>query len=300
VTIVGDIFVQLHGRTVAQQALPPGRYTLGRAPDCSIQLLDLPGVDLYHAAVEVDAADVWLRNLSPRGTLIDGSLWTRRERHRLEDGATWQIEWYVCLWRLRGVGARAAEPPATLKAVERWPAPGFNPGAIVVDRPASGQPLVETPVSRYLDDLPGIYHDEEAFLGRYLKIFETLWEPLEQRQDHISLYFDPRTCPTRMLDWFAGWLGFALDSALPEGSRRALLAEAIWLLRWRGTRAGLARLIELCTGQTPEIFTEAGSPPVIVVRLARPHNPEVTAELVERLIEANKPAHCAYSVEWRQ
>lgn len=297
--IVGDIFVQLKGRTVDQQALSHGRYLLGRAPDCRVQLLELPGVDLYHAALELDAGGAWLRNLSPRGTLIDGILQTRQERHRLEDGDSWQIEWYVCSWRVRNYSAQVAVPPATLKGVERWPSIRPTAGPILIGRPTIEAPHLTGLASRYLDELPSIYHDEEGFLGRYLKIFETLWEPLEQRQDHIALYFDPRTCPARFLDWFADWLGFALDPALPERPRRALLAEAVWLIRWRGTRAGMSRLIELCTGQVPEIRVEAGSPSVLVIQLAAPQDPEVAPELVERLIEASKPAHCAYSVEWQ-
>ncbi len=55
--------------------------------------------------------------------------------------------------------------------------------------------MVESAASRYLADLPVIYHDEQGFLARYLKIFESIWEPFEWRQDQIALYFDPRTCP---------------------------------------------------------------------------------------------------------
>ena len=41
----------------------------------------------------------------------------------------------------------------------------------------------------------------QDFLARMLLVFESLWEPLEQRQDHIAMYFDPRTCPAELLSW---------------------------------------------------------------------------------------------------
>lgn len=48
--------------------------------------------------------------------------------------------------------------------------------------------------SRYLEFLPRVFADND-FLRGFLLIFESMWEPLEWRQDHIDLYFDPRTCP---------------------------------------------------------------------------------------------------------
>ena len=79
--------------------------------------------------------------------------------------------------------------------------------------------------SRYLPYLPIIFQDND-FLSRFLQIFEAIWEPLEQRQDHIGMYLS-RTCPASWLPWFASWFGLTLDPHLPEGGARALLAEAI-------------------------------------------------------------------------
>src|SRR2546427_437089 len=50
------------------------------------------------------------------------------------------------------------------------------------------RPRVDSPASRYLADLPTVFQDPMfPFLGRYLRIFEHIWEPFEWRQDHIEL-----------------------------------------------------------------------------------------------------------------
>ena len=89
---------------------------------------------------------------------------------------------------------------------------------------------------------------------------ESIWEPLEQRQDHIDAYFDPATSPASFLPWLASWIDPTLNTRWPEKRLRALLAEAMNLYRWRGTRYGVARMIELCTGLTPQITEDPAAP----------------------------------------
>lgn len=160
-------------------------------------------------------------------------------------------------------------------------------------------------VSRYLYDLPIIFHDNE-FLGRYLSIFESLWEPLEQRQDHIEMYIDPRTAPAAFLSWLAGWFSLALNEHWPEARRRRLLAEATELYRWRGTRYGLTRMIEVCTGLPPTITDQAEAGPdemvppfVFRIRMNIPPESGVDRTFIETIIQAHKPAHAGYILEIR-
>ena len=56
----------------------------------------------------------------------------------------------------------------------------------------------EGQVSPYLDYLPGLFTESE-FLGRYLMIFQSIWEPLQHCQDHMELYFSASTAPGNML-----------------------------------------------------------------------------------------------------
>jgi len=141
---------------------------------------------------------------------------------------------------------------------------------------------------------------ENDFLRRFLRIFEDIWEPLEQRQDHIELYFDPHTCPESFLPWLAGWLDLPLNARWPVARQRHLLSQAMELYSWRGTRYGLLRMIEVCTGLTPEIRDSTSQPFVFHVRITLP--PGTAREaldigLIEELIQVHKPAHAGYTLE---
>lgn len=153
--------------------------------------------------------------------------------------------------------------------------------------------------SRYLRYLPAIFQENE-FLGRYLRIFETIWEPLEWRQNHINLYFDPRTCPPSLLPWLASWLDLTINPYWPEARIRRLIAEAADLYRWRGTAYGLKRLIEVATGVTPTITEEPSQPFVFHISLTIPPDSDVDARLIDDLVRTHKPAHAGYILDIRK
>jgi phage tail-like protein len=102
-----------------------------------------------------------------------------------------------------------------------------------------------------------------------------------------------------MLPWLAGWLDIFIDRLWPEGRQRAILSEAMDLLRWRGTRFGLSRMIELSTGITPEILDEPGQSWVMRVRISIPETHQVDRQFLETLIQSHKPAHLGYILELR-
>ena len=73
--------------------------------------------------------------------------------------------------------------------------------------------------------------------------------PVLSTIDNLDAYLDPWLTPPDFLDWLAGWFGLELDATWPEERRRALVANALELGRWRGTVIGLALLVELYTGE---------------------------------------------------
>jgi phage tail-like protein len=143
-----------------------------------------------------------------------------------------------------------------------------------------------------------IVYRAAPFVTRFLKIFESIWEPLEQRQDYIDMYFSPRTCPSSWLPWFASWFGLELDPSLSERQVRMLLANTIEIYRWRGTKYGLRRVIEVCLGIRPVITESRAEPNVFRVKVRLPK--DATPDFVPRLralISAHKPAHTGYVIE---
>lgn len=159
------------------------------------------------------------------------------------------------------------------------------------------EPLeISFPVGTYLNYLPAIFQNNE-FLGKFLRVFETLWEPMEQRQDHIEMYFDPHTCPKNFLPWLAGWLDLTYNENWPEWQMRKMLREGFALGRWRGTLHGLESIIELCAGHKPEISPSPTNQFVFNIKVKLPESAGVTESFLEQVIDLHKPAHVAYTLE---
>ncbi len=306
---MGQLIVEIQGNVVATLPLNLPVLTIGRTPDNGLSLPH-PDVSRHHAEVRLtDDGPIFTDVGSSNGTVVAGARLLPYQPLPLIDGLVIQIGPFLLTYRgpqaaNGGVVADAASlvqeapaaspPPPPLASL---PPPPLLP--TIKRRPSSAVSLARGPVSQYLRDLPVIFESngDNDFLGRFLLIFESLWEPLEQRQDHLALYFDPRTTPATFLPWLAGWLSLAVDTHWPEERVRRLLAEGMDLYRWRGTAYGLTRMIEVCTGLTPQIGERAGAPFVFHVSIATPPGGTVDRDLIEGLILAHKPAHAGYLLE---
>ncbi len=150
--------------------------------------------------------------------------------------------------------------------------------------------------SSYLHYLPVIFQTDE-FLGRFLRIFETVWEPLEQRQNHLASYFDPATCPTNFLPWLASWFNLPFSENWPESQQRLLVKQGFRLSRRSGTLVGLETILELCVGQKPTIVQSPDDHFVYRISLILPAQPEVTEAFLHQIIQLHKPAFIGYTLE---
>src|SRR5262249_37400062 len=86
------------------------------------------------------------------------------------------------------------------------------------------------PRDSYLHYLPAIYAaDDESrwFLERFLSIFQTEWDALEQRFETMARYFDPAAVPAGpFLEALAGWLALPLEKTWAAAQQRVLLQAA--------------------------------------------------------------------------
>ena len=190
-------------------------------------------------------------------------------------------------------------------------------GPAPADGRAAPEGLAASAVSSYLQYLPTVYHGD-AFLGRFLLIFESILGPIERSIDTLADTLNPRLAPAELLPWLASWVGLEPDEHWPLERRRELVAQAATLYRWRGTRRGLREHLRLYTERPPlivENFTgmRLGQDAMLGVNTAlgepRPHTIVVTVladrpedldePLVRRIIEAEKPAHVGYTLEIR-
>ena len=113
------------------------------------------------------------------------------------------------------------------------------------------------PSYSWIDHLPGIYRRGDSdthFLERYLGIFQTLYEELNDEITDMSYRFDPESADRDFLKWLAGWLNITDTCIWNEEQLRKLLKNAVRLYRMRGTKESLSEIIELYTGEKPFII----------------------------------------------
>jgi phage tail-like protein len=301
----GQLQVYVDGNLVRTFALNVPLVTMGRTPANVLPLPD-PSVSRAHADLRIlpEAAILTDRN-SANGTFVNDVRLAPEQPVQLLHGSIIRIGPFVI--RYEATTAPVVQTTDASEPVVSRPAPPEAAPVLVTipqaafqpphpPRPVYQMPLPTGAVSSYLDFLPVIFLDGD-FLGRFLMIFQSIWEPLEYRQDHMDMYFDARTCPAPFLTWLADWLGVSIGQVSEEGRLRSLLGEAVELYRWRGTRYGLTRLIEVCTGITPVIAEAPSNPAVLHIRVTIPPESRLDRDAFERLIREHKPAHTAYQLE---
>jgi len=302
----GQLIIELDGHLVQTVDLLAIKLTIGRTPDNDLAL-PAAQVSRRHAEIQIEKEGPVLTDLgSVNGTFIGGVRLLPHQPRLLIDGEVFEIGPYLVFYR-SAQQVEQVTPDEVNRTIEQKlePAPSVRSGfeeeallAALIKPPRQTWPAELTTReadSAYLQHLPAVFQDSD-FLRRFLLIFEQIREPMEQRQDEIAMYFDPRTCPASMLDWLAGWLDLKLNPDWPEGRMRALLADAVELYRWRGTKYGLVRMIEICTGQVVEI-TETEAPFVFHIKLKLAKDDGLKKDLIEELIRTHKPAHAGYEFE---
>jgi phage tail-like protein len=108
----------------------------------------------------------------------------------------------------------------------------------------------EYPSHDYLRKLPKTYsRDQRAavFLLKYLAMFEGDLGDWEARAITRRALIEAKSAPDEILPWLAAFVGLVLDERWSVSVRRQLIAQAIWLFRFRGTVPGLLRFLEICT-----------------------------------------------------
>lgn len=112
--------------------------------------------------------------------------------------------------------------------------------------------------SSLLGQLPAVYRRTAEqpgdFLGALVGILEATTDELDRRIAGLGALVHPDTAPVPWLDEIAEWLGVPWDDALAPAQKRALLNSAARLAEQRGTREGLAALLECLFPGSPPRF----------------------------------------------
>ena len=142
-----------------------------------------------------------------------------------------------------------------------------------------------------------------------LDAMEALHEPDEVVLSEIDRYFDPYRAPERFVPFLARWvdLGWllALEGGRPYGTvpypagataLRNLVALGASLAQQRGTPVGLCRFLDTATGVPGFAVDDALPDRPFHVRVTAPAAARPLADLIHRVVDAEKPASTTYEL----
>lgn len=99
-----------------------------------------------------------------------------------------------------------------------------------------------------MESFPEIYRQRNSTLHRYLSIFSTIYNNMEEDIDRLTDLLEPMKAPDYMLPILAEWMGLDVSGGfLREDTLRKLVINSYDLVKKRGTRDSLEKLIEILT-----------------------------------------------------
>lgn len=104
-----------------------------------------------------------------------------------------------------------------------------------------------------INNLPGNYQRNES-LKNFLMIFQHFNNDFDHNLDNLYNTFNPMKTRKEFLLWLSSWFSLDIGTELPEMRYRRLVREIVSLYRWRGTKYGLERMLEVISGHRPEII----------------------------------------------
>ncbi|MDR2157589.1 MAG: hypothetical protein LBO81_07405 [Clostridiales Family XIII bacterium] len=101
-----------------------------------------------------------------------------------------------------------------------------------------------TPGDRFLRTFPEVYREPGAFFHRYVSVFSSIYNDLEQKVGRVHELLDLDACPAEFLPVYASWFGISPDGDYMDEDRlRTFLKKAYSLIRRKGTREAVEELV---------------------------------------------------------
>ena len=315
------IQLKIEGPNMSEtMALPVGRSIVGRQKGTDIHLPS-PMISRRHSQFDVTDSGCTLTDLeSANGTELNGQPMAGNVPTVLNHNDRIEIGPFNIVYEQIPIAPAKPEPKPEPKSKPKAeekpkarsrtrrkpkpaPAPAPPPSFFVepsfkpeYDKAPPGLSMTD---SRYLDYLPSAYHSE--FMGRFLALFESILGPIEWNANNFDLYLGSRTAPTDFIPWLASWFDLEFDSTWTESQKRLLLSEAHQIFARRGTKYSLSRILEIYTGDKPEIEDLQDDQDAFIFTVKLPVTEDsVDRGLIERMIDANKPAHTSYQLLFKK
>jgi phage tail-like protein len=144
----------------------------------------------------------------------------------------------------------------------------------------------------------------DAFLVRFVRIVQEVAETIFHQVDNVPHLFDVAVAPDVMVRVIGSWLGLDwVDPSRPEDLQRRIVREYSLCVPWRGTRVGLARLLELICGKGVTIRDSGGvyaqgqvpeRPPHVHIDV--PASSWADDDDLVRIVEAELPASVTFDL----
>ncbi len=107
----------------------------------------------------------------------------------------------------------------------------------------------------FMQTFPEIYQEEGSFFHRYMSIFSSVYNDVNDEFGKIDTYLDLDTAPAKLLSVYAKWLGLEPgEKMLEEKILRRLVKNAYSLNKMKGTLKAVELLVEIFTGTSAVII----------------------------------------------
>ena len=162
---------------------------------------------------------------------------------------------------------------------------------------------VYVPGDHFFRTFPQVYQTDNDFFQRYISVFSTMYQELQEKIDDLPGLLDVDTAPEKLLPVFASWLGLETDERLFSAQElRELVKAAPELMARKGTKWAVERVVGLLVqgpiyvvernllSRTPERGEELyGSTPYdFTVMLSCPQDEKLRARL-QFLVDQFRP-----------
>lgn len=134
------------------------------------------------------------------------------------------------------------------------------------ESPEIGNLRLRFPRESWLAYLPEVYQADPAgkdFTERFLGIFQSLYDDLDEEIRAVARCFDPDAVGREYLEWLAGWLDVEDAYLWTEEQLRTLVRRGMELYRIRGTRRYVCEMVKLYTGQEPWVVEHSEIEPYL-------------------------------------
>ena len=146
-------------------------------------------------------------------------------------------------------------------------------------------------VNSWTELLPERYRDKGNFLERYLAVFQTMYEEMDDRIDRGAARLDLESSDSKDFRELAKWLNMKDIHLWKEASLRKYFKEGAAVYRRRGTWEGMEELVECYTGERPYLWEETEGKPLLTVYVRErlvPTDRDYNALL--KILEEDRPA----------